>query len=128
MITDDSLKGSAARLWKLVEQRTKAGADTASIDHRIWDLFGQEWAIMFTDLSGFSGQVGKFGIIHFLEIIFGEKQILLPVVEAADGLLIKVEADSFMILFRTAAAAVSCGVQMQRVCQSHNARRAPEEQ
>src|SRR4051812_38648826 len=127
-MSDDHLKGSESRLWGLIAQRMRAGADTKQIDQRIWDLFGQEWAIMFTDLSGFSRQVAKFGIIHFLQIIFEQKQLLLPVVEAADGILIKIEADSFMILFRTAARAVSCAVQMQRVCQAHNTRRAPEEQ
>src|SRR3954465_11449585 len=122
------LNSSTARLWKLIEERTRTGSDVHAIDKRIWDLFGQEWAIMFTDLSGFSRQVAKFGIIHFLQIIFGQKQLPRPGAEAADGILIKIEADSFMILFRTAARAVSCAVQMQRVCQAHNTRRAPEEQ
>ena len=52
MGSEASLKGSSARLWKLVEERTHAGADIAAIDQRIWDLFGEEWAIMFTDLVG----------------------------------------------------------------------------
>ena len=39
-------------------------ADLARIDQRIWDLFGEEWAVMFTDLAGFSRQVEAFGIIH----------------------------------------------------------------
>ena len=80
------------------------GADTAGIDRRIWDLFGEEWAIMFTDLSGFSRQVAAFGIIHFLQVIFEQKRLLLPIVAAHDGILIKVEADSFLIIFKRAGA------------------------
>ena len=127
-MSDDELKGSAVRLWSLIAERTRVGADTVAIDQRIWDLFGQEWAIMFTDLAGFSRQVAKFGIIHFLQIIFEQKQLLLPIVEAHDGILIKVEADSFLILFRKPARAVDCAIDMQRACQAANARRSAEVQ
>lgn len=125
---DPVLTGSSARLWRLVEERAKAGSDIADIDRRIWDLFGEEWAVMFTDLAGFSRQVAKFGIIHFLQVLFEQKQLLLPVVERHDGLLVKIEADSFLILFKRPAAALACAIEMQRVCDAANARRAPEEQ
>src|SRR3954447_20765579 len=127
-MADPDLKGSEARLWALVEERTRAGADTARIDRRIWDLFGEDWAIMFTDLSGFSRQVAAFGIIHFLQIIFEQKRLLLPIVARHDGILIKVEADSFLIIFKRAASALRCAIEMQHACQQHNTRRIPEEQ
>lgn len=127
-MSEATLKGSSARLWKLVEARTQPGADLATIDQRIWDLFGEEWAIMFTDLSGFSRQVAKFGIVHFLQVMLEQKQFLLPLVEDHDGVLIKVEADSFLILFKQPAQALRCAVAMQKKCSSVNARRPPEEQ
>ena len=49
-------------------------------------------------------------------------------IERHDGILIKLEADSLLILFRQANAAVACAVAMQRACQQLNARRVPEEQ
>jgi class 3 adenylate cyclase len=125
---EESLKASQARLWKLIEQRTKPGADTAAIDQRIWDLFGEDWAIMFTDLSGFSRRVAEFGIVHFLQIIHEQRKLLLPIVEAHDGLLIKEEGDSFIIVFRNAERAVACGIAMQKACGHVNERRKPEEQ
>lgn len=67
MIPSDNLKGSEQRLWRLIEERTRPGADTQALDKRIWDLFGETWAVMFTDLSIFSRQVANFGIIHFLQ-------------------------------------------------------------
>lgn len=124
----DALKSSSARLWKLVEERTRTGADVAAIDRRIWDLFGEEWAVVFTDLAGFSRQVARFGIIHFLQIIFEQEQLLLPIVERHDGLLVKSEADSLLMLFKKPAQALACTIAMQRVCQGVNARRAAEEQ
>ena len=125
---DEVLKSSSQRLWKLIEERVAVGADTATIDQRIWDLFGEEWSIMFTDLAGFSRQVAKFGIIHFLQVIYEQKKLLLPIVEKHDGVLIKIEADSFLILFKKASAALQCAVAMQRACQASNARRSAEEQ
>ncbi len=125
---DDALKGSESRLWRLVEERTRQGADTTDIDRRIWNLFGEDWAILFTDLAGFSRRVSEFGIVHFLQVIFEQKRLLLPIVDKHDGILVKVEADSFMLIFRRPEAALLCAVEMQRACASINARRRPEEQ
>lgn len=84
--------------------------------------------MVFTDLSGFSRQVERFGIIHFLQVIHEQKELLLPIVERHDGILIKVEADSFLMIFRRARAALACAVEMQRACQAQSRRRVPEEQ
>src|SRR3989442_15872534 len=111
------LKGSEERLWALIEQRTRPDADTKKLDQRIWDLFGEDWAVMFTDLSGFSRQVAAFGIIHFLQVIFEKKRLLLPIIASHDGILIKVEADSFLLIFKRASAALACGIAMQHACQ-----------
>src|SRR5678816_1552512 len=108
MSHDDHLKGSEARLWRLIAERARPSADVRAIDQRIWDLFGDDWAIMFTDLSGFSRQVAKFGIIHFLQVIHEQKELLLPIVADHDGILVKVEADSFLIIFKRARTAVQC--------------------
>jgi class 3 adenylate cyclase len=126
--SDDHLKGSEVRLWALIEERTWAGADHARIDERIWDLFGEDMAVMFTDLSGFSRRVAEFGIIHFLQIIYEHKRLLLPIVAAHDGILIKIEADSFLIIFKRASAALRCAIEMQHACQRLNIGRRPEDQ
>jgi adenylate cyclase len=128
MAHDDELKGSEARLWRMIEDRLRPGADLEDIDRRIWDLFGETWAVMYTDLAGFSRQVAKFGIIHFLQIIHEQKRLLLPIVASHDGILIKVEADSFLILFKRPERALACAVAMQKTCQNQNLRRTPEEQ
>jgi class 3 adenylate cyclase len=115
-------------LWQLVEERMQPDANLEAIDQRIWDLFGEEWAVVFTDLSGFARQVAKFGIIHFLQIIREQQRMLLPIVAAHDGILIKSEADSFLLLFKKPHQAVRCCVAMQKACQAYSARRAAEEQ
>lgn len=122
------LKGGAERLWDLIARRAERGADTQAIDRRIWDLFGERWAIVFTDLAGFSRRVEEFGIIHFLQIIYEHKQLLLPVVEEHDGVLVKTEGDSMLLLFRTPRRALDCCVCMRKACENVNGRRTPEEQ
>src|SRR5690242_18275299 len=108
----DALKGSAGRLWSLIEERARPGADVADIDRRIWDLFGEDWAIMFTDLAGFSRQTERYGITHFLQVIFEHKRLLLPVVARHDGIVIKLVADSFLLIFKRVDAAVRCAMEM----------------
>jgi class 3 adenylate cyclase len=126
--TDEDLKGSEVRLWKLIHERLQPGANLQRIDSRIWDLFGDDWAVVFTDLSGFSRRVAEFGIIHFLQIIYEHKSVLMPVIGEHDGILIKIEADSLLIIFKQAASAVRCAMAMQRTCQANNLTRAPEDQ
>ena len=52
---------SEGRLERMIAERLLPGADQAAIDRRIWDLVGERWAIMYTDLSGFSRRVAEFG-------------------------------------------------------------------
>jgi len=71
------MHASEDRLEKLIEERTKASEEKKKeIDQRIWDLFGEDWSILFTDLSGFSRKVAEFGIIHFLQVIHESKKLL----------------------------------------------------
>ena len=72
---------SEGRLERLIAERLLPGADQAVIDRRIWDLFGERWAMMFTDLSGFSRRVAEFGIIHFLQTIHESFQLHAPVID-----------------------------------------------
>lgn len=125
---DPTLKGTEARLWKLIEQRMKPGVDTRELDERVWNLFGEEWAIMCTDLAGFSRRVAEFGIIHFLQVIYEHKKLVFPIIEAHDGILVKAEADSLMLLFKRPEQAMRCAIAMQHACQNLSARRKPEEQ
>src|SRR5262245_17649842 len=97
--------GSSAsedRLEKLIEERLKPGANKEAIDGRIWDLFGETWAVMFTDLSGFSRHVAEFGIIHFLQVIYEAQRLLVPSIDRHDGILLKMEGDSMLVIFRRA--------------------------
>lgn len=111
---------SQMRLDKLIAERLKPGSNTKKIDAQIWDLFGENWAIMFTDLCGFSRNVEKFGIIHFLQLIYESQRIFVPVIDENDGILIKAEGDSLMVIFRNANKAVDCAIAMQNAAAVYN--------
>lgn len=122
------LSSSEDRLTRLIQQRLAPDADKDAIDESIWNVFGEEWSIMFTDLSGFSRGVEKFGIIHFLQTIYESERLLIPIIEANDGILIKAEGDSFLVIFRRAACAVQAAVEMQRILAGYNMNKEAAEQ
>ncbi len=111
---------SEDRFEKLIRERLESGADKDKIDERIWDLFGEEWCIMFTDLSGFSRGVAKFGIIHFLQTIYESERLLIPVIDDFDGILLKVEGDSFLVLFKKVSKAIRAAIEMQKILNVYN--------
>jgi adenylate cyclase len=118
---------SEDRLSRLIAERLAPGADKERIDRRIWDLFGEEWAIVFTDLSGFSRNVEAFGIIHFLQTIYESERLFVPIVDEFDGILLKIEGDSMMILFRNPGKALKAVASMQSACVNYNLDKAEEE-
>lgn len=119
---------SQERLIQLIEARSQAGAPRADIEKRIWDLFGENWAVMWTDLAGFSRQVEAFGIVHFLQTIHTSHRLFLPLIEGHDGLLLKVEGDSLLVLFKQPEQALQAAIAMQRCLLQHNQGLANEEQ
>ena len=118
---------SADRLEKLIEERLVAGADKKSIDRRIWRLFGETWAVMYTDLAGFSRNVVEFGVVHFLQTIYESHRLLVPLIERDNGILLKTEGDSLIVMFRNVNDAIRCAVAMQHCTQQYNETRIAEE-
>lgn len=122
-----SESASEDRLERLIEERVRQGSDRERIDERLWDLFGEEWCVMFTDLSGFSRNVEQFGIIHFLQTIYEAERLLIPVIEEHDGILLKTDGDSFVVIFRNVQKAIRASVAMQRTLHRYNADKPPED-
>ena len=119
---------SLDRLTDLIEARLEPDAEKEKIDKRITDLFQETWSVMFTDLAGFSRNVADFGIIHFLQTIYEAERLLIPVIENHDGVLLKIEGDSFLVIFRNPEKALEAAVAMQRSTISYNEDHPPEEQ
>lgn len=115
------------RLESLMAARLEPDVDKEIIDRRIWDSFGEKWCVMFTDLCGFSRGTEKFGIIHFMQIIFESERLILPIIEDFDGFLIKSEGDSLLVLFKRPEKALLCCKRIHEVLQEYNKTKCEEE-
>ncbi|MFN8673124.1 MAG: adenylate/guanylate cyclase domain-containing protein [Candidatus Sericytochromatia bacterium] len=118
---------SEEKLFKLVQERINNPSDKKLIDEKIWELFGEDWAIMFTDLSGFSRNSAKFGIIHFLQTIYESKIICEPIIDKNDGFLLKTEGDSMLVIFRKPEKALKASIEMQLSLIEYNKHKIEEE-
>ncbi|TAK41232.1 MAG: adenylate/guanylate cyclase domain-containing protein [Betaproteobacteria bacterium] len=121
-------RASTDRLELLIEERLQPGCDRERIDRRIWNLFGERWAVLYTDLSGFSRRVAEFGVIHFLQTIYESHRLLVPVIQYGNGILLKTEGDSLMVIYRSPEDAIRSAIAMQQRCQRHSAAQKPEDQ
>jgi class 3 adenylate cyclase len=115
------------QLARLIADRLAHPDRSASIDEEIWSRYGELHAIMFTDLSGFSRGVEKFGIMHFLQIIYESEVLFAHVIGEHGGHIIKSEADSLLVIFPDVEKAVACGVAMQKACAEMNLNKTPED-
>lgn len=125
--TKTVMQNSEDRLYDLIAQRLLPDANKAEIDQRIWDLFGEEWCVMMTDLAGFSRQVAEYGIIHFLQTIYESEHLLLPVIEQHEGFLLKTDGDSLLVIFRKPQKALQCALVMQQLLISYNESKLEQE-
>ena len=73
-----SPQASRAVIEDLIQKRLLPNADISAIDADIWQRFGEQWAVLYTDLVGFSRKVESFGIVHFLQIIYQSRQMFEP--------------------------------------------------
>lgn len=111
---------SEEALAKLLEERIRAEADHAAIDERIWQLFGERWCVLFTDMAGFSRRAARAGIVPFLVLIHQMRRLVGPIWEEHAGLVLKDIADSQLVLFRDPRAALAACIDAQRAVSKHN--------
>ncbi len=101
------------RLYKFLRERNEQPHRAAEIDAHIREVFGETLAVLVMDMSGFSRQTVRHGIIHFLAKIQRMHSIAIPAVEAHEGVIIKLEADNVYAVFGRVADAVEAAVDIQ---------------
>ena len=101
-------------LFEMIAQRLAPGADVETIDKRIWAMFGETWAVLCSDMSGFTCRTQEFGIIHFLALIYEMRRLMKPIVLEHNGLIVKTEADNLFVIFRNLPEAIACAVKMHK--------------
>jgi class 3 adenylate cyclase len=115
---------SFSALAELIEERLKPGANAADVDRRILSMFGERWAIVFTDMCGFSRRAARQGIISFLVLIHQLNKLVHPVARRHAGFVLKTIADSHVILFRDPRQALDACVDLQQQLYRYNGEHA----
>lgn len=67
----------------------------------IWDRFGVDGTVFISDMASFSSTSRKLGVCHFLKMIHRARQIVAPVIEANNGILLKCDADNCYAFFES---------------------------
>jgi adenylate cyclase len=84
-------------------------------------------AIMFTDMVGFSRQMGE-NEARMLRLLDVHNQTIRQSVAAHHGAVIKTVGDAFLVDFPSVVHAVQCAQQIQNQFRTHNAEKAKDEQ
>jgi TolB-like protein/class 3 adenylate cyclase/Flp pilus assembly protein TadD len=84
-------------------------------------------AIMFTDIVGFSRQMGA-DEAHMLRLLDIHNQVIQQAVAAQRGTVIKIVGDAFLVDFPSVVHAVQCAQQIQNQFRSYNAEKEKTEQ
>ena len=96
----------------LLQERNERPERAAEIDEEIRRTFGRTLAVLVMDLSGFSRQTLRYGIIHFLAQIHRMHAIATPVIEGHGGDVVKYEADNVFAVFTEVGAAVEAALEL----------------
>jgi class 3 adenylate cyclase len=99
-------QNTRAELTYLLQERNQYPERAAEIDRKIHATFDQECAMLVLDMSGFSRLTLRYGIIHFLAMIYRMSEIAIPLVQHNGGNLIKQEADNLFAIFPDVAPAL----------------------
>src|SRR5258707_11680147 len=84
-------------------------------------------AIMFTDIVGFSRQMGA-DEARTLRLLAVHNQIIQQAATAHNGAVIKTIGDAFLVDFPSVVNAMQCAQQVHAQLRMHNAEKEPTEQ
>jgi class 3 adenylate cyclase len=60
-------------------------------------------------------------------VIYESQRVLIPIIADHDGIVLKVEGDSLLVIFRKPDRAARCAIEMQRMLKRHNRRKSAAE-
>ncbi|MBI3798403.1 MAG: adenylate/guanylate cyclase domain-containing protein, partial [Deltaproteobacteria bacterium] len=89
--------------------------------------FAPTAAIMFTDMVGFSRQMGS-NEARMLRLLDVHNQIIQQAVAEHHGIVIKTVGDAFLVDFPSVVHAVQCAQGIQAQFRAHNAEQSADEQ
>lgn len=102
--TQRNLAGGAEEFFETVAAFSLCTdpSERERLDAGIWERYGTSGFVLISDMSGFSSTTRSYGICYFLGMIHRARQLLAPIIEANNGLLLKCEADNCYTFFEGA--------------------------
>jgi adenylate cyclase len=107
-------------LRELLKEYNEYPERQQEIDARIHEEFCKAVAIVVIDSCGFSRSVRQHGIVNYLARLERLERVVVPIIEAHGGRVLRIEADNIFALFSDTEAAVRCSAQVQRNVQIAN--------
>lgn len=80
----------------------------------IWDMYGIEGTVFISDMASFSSTSRQIGVCHFLKMIHRARQIIAPIIEANNGILLKCDADNCYAFFNGPDEAIRASFEVNR--------------
>jgi len=78
----------------------------------ILDRFAVHGAVFISDMASFSSTSRKRGVCHFLKLIHRARQIIAPIIESNNGMLLKCDADNCYAFFESPDDAISASFEV----------------
>ena len=83
-------------------------ADKAEAIRRcLWERFGTDGAVFISDMASFSRTSRTLGVCHFLKLIHRARQLVGPIIERNNGILLKWDADNCFAFFKEPEDAIA---------------------
>jgi class 3 adenylate cyclase len=102
--------------------RTRDGIDSALCRHKA------QLAILFTDIVGSTSFFERFGDTAGLVMLHRHDRLVMPLIRANGGMVVKTIGDAVLAMFTSARAAVDTAIRIQQQLDAYNSSRTPEEQ
>jgi adenylate cyclase len=112
--------GRHQALARLLAQRNEHPERLTRIDARIRATFERTLAVFVLDMCGFSRLTLAHGIIHYLALIQRMQGVVLPIVAARHGQLVKTEADNVFAVFERVSDAYAAALEVQAALHALN--------
>ncbi|MCJ8347372.1 adenylate/guanylate cyclase domain-containing protein [bacterium] len=95
----------------------------SSADQDIMKKYEKNLTIMFTDIKGYTSMTESQSIVETMGILQESDEIVPPIIEKHEGVIIKKIGDAYMARFESSDAAVIAGIQIQQAIWKNNKQR-----
>jgi len=102
-------------------------AAQGEIRKSIWDRFGTTGATFISDMANFSSTSRSLGICHFLKLIHRTREIVTPIVQDNNGMLLKYDADNCYAYFEDPGMGVQASLDINSALFDANQQRDIDE-